>query len=180
MAPFQFTVSPKEIHLSLCRCGARDLLHAGEQALANGFIAKSGRQMRRHSSNHFVVSTIVVNPTFIVQSASISRSQTSGDPVTVSATVTNTSTVNGVAKVRLYVNGQLDSEQAVAVAPGRQILLSFTVSRNEPGAYQVYVNGTPAGSFTVSDSSIVLYVSLACLFLALILGVMLIYKKFTT
>ena len=120
----------------------------------------------------------VVNATIIIQSASISRSQTSGDPVTVSATVSNTSTVNGVTKVKLYINGQLDSEQVVSVASGRQMPVSFMVSRNEPGTYQVYINGTPAGSFTVSDNSTILYVSIACLLLAFVLGVILIYGRF--
>jgi hypothetical protein len=121
----------------------------------------------------------VVNATIIIQSASISRSRTSGEPVTISATVSNSSTVNGITKVRLYINGQLDSEQAVAVASGKQEPVNFTVSRSEPGTYQVYVNGTSAGSFTVSDNSTILYVSIACLFLALVLGVILIYRRFT-
>jgi hypothetical protein len=119
----------------------------------------------------------VVNPTFIVQSALLSSSQTSGEPVTVRATVANTSTVNGVTKVRLYVNGQLDSEQAVTVTSGKQTPVSFTVSRNEPGTYQVYVNGTPAGSFTVSDNSTILYISIAFILMAFILGVMFIYRR---
>jgi hypothetical protein len=121
----------------------------------------------------------VVNPTFIVQSASLSSSQTSGGPVTVQATVANTSTVNGVTRVRLYVNGQLDSEQAVTVTSGKQTPVSFTVSRNEPGTYQVYVNGTSAGSFTVSDNSTILYISIAFILLAFILGIILIYRKAT-
>ena len=121
----------------------------------------------------------VVNPTFIIQAASISRAQTSGDPVIINANVANTSTVNGITKVRLYVNGQLDAEQVVTVASGQQKRVSFTVSRNEPGSYRVYINGTPAGSFTVSDNSTILYISIACLFLALVLGVILIYRRFT-
>ncbi len=130
-------------------------------------------------SSTFSQMQTVVNPTFIIQGASISLSQTSGEPVTINATVSNTSTVNGVTKVKLYINGQLDSEQAVTVASGRQMPISFSVSRNEPGTYQVYVNGTSAGSFTVSDNSTILYVSIGCLFLAFVLGVILIYRRFT-
>ena len=122
----------------------------------------------------------VVNPTIIIQSASISRSQTSGEPVIVSAIVANTSTVNGVTRVKLYVNGQLDSEQAVTVASGKQIPVSFAVSRNEPGTYLVYVNNIPAGSFTVNqfnDPNIIAYISGALIFLALILGIIYIFRK---
>ncbi len=122
----------------------------------------------------------VVNPTIIIQSASISRSQTSGEPVIVSAIVANTSTVKGVTRIKLYVNGQLDSEQAVTVASGKQIPVSFAVSRNEPGTYQVYVNNIPAGSFTVNqfnDPNIIAYTSGALIFLALILGIIYIFRK---
>ena len=154
-------------------------------ALVNGFNVLSSELLNdegSHSStatSSFSQSPAVVNPTFIIQGASLSGSPTSGEPVTVLASVTNTSTVNGVTKVRLYINGQVDSEQVVAVSPGRQMPVSFTVSRSEPGAYQVYVNGTPAGTFTVSDNSAILYVSIACLFLAFVLGVILIYRKLT-
>ncbi len=120
----------------------------------------------------------VVNPTFVIQGASISSSQTSGYPVNVQATVANTSTVNGVTRVGLYVNGQLDSEQAVTVTSGKQMPVRFMVSRNEPGTYQVYVNGADAGSFTVSDNSMILYFSISCIFLAFVLGVILVYRRF--
>lgn len=116
----------------------------------------------------------VVNPTIIIQSASISRSQNYGDPVIISAIVANTSTVSGTTKVRLYVNGQLEAEKGVTVASGRQAPVSFQVSRSEPGTYQVYVNGTPVGSFiveAVKASDVLLYFSITFILISMVLGV---------
>ncbi|MFA5066174.1 MAG: choice-of-anchor U domain-containing protein [Dehalococcoidia bacterium] len=118
-------------------------------------------------------------PNIYVQSASLSAASAApGAELTVNASVANRGTVNGITRVRLYINGRLDSEKAVTISSGGQMPVSFTVSRSEPGTYQVYVNGTNAGSFTVSDNSTILYFSIACIFLAFVLGVILIYRKF--
>jgi len=116
----------------------------------------------------------MVNPTFIIQGASLSALQAAaGEPLTVTATVANTSTVNGITKVRLYVNGQIESEKGVTVASGQQVPIRFDILRSEPGTYKVYVNSTPAGSFTieaVDNSEILLFASIASILLSLVLG----------
>ena len=135
----------------------------GTGTLLNGFTVSAIQQFigtgglggsSGSTGSTFSQTQTIVNPTFVVQGASISRAQTSGDHVTVSATVANTSTVNGITKVRLYINGQLDSERAVTVSAGSQVPVHFLISRSEPGTYQVYVNNISAGSFTVKDETV--------------------------
>jgi len=89
-------------------------------------------------------------PSIFVQNASLSsKTVTSGTPVTVTADIINRSTVNGNKKVTLYVNGQVETTQGAVVNSGASSTLTFNVSRSEPGDYSVYVDGVPAGSFTV-------------------------------
>lgn len=109
-----------------------------------------------------------------VQSATLSVNKVSpGQAVTVNATVANKGTGNGATAIKLYVNGIEESSKGVTVSSGSSTPVSFNVSRNEPGAYTVYVGGVSAGSFTVdqfADSSIILYISGALLLVALIGG----------
>jgi len=109
-----------------------------------------------------------------VQNATLSTSKvTPGESVTVNATALNKGTANGSASIKVYINGEVDASQGVTVASGKSMPLAFTVSRNEPGAYRVYVNNVPAGSFTVEAvraSDILLYASLACILSSLVLA----------
>ena len=110
-------------------------------------------------------------PNIQVQSASLSTSKVMpGTPVTITATLANKGTANGTTAVKVYVNGQEETSQGITVNSGSNIPLSFTVSRNEPGTYAVYVGGVPAGSFTVesADSNIILFISVAMIFIALV------------
>jgi hypothetical protein len=109
-----------------------------------------------------------------VRSASLSATKVaSGTTITVTADVVNTSTVNGSSSIKVYVNGEMEHSQGVTVKSGSSTPVTFTVSRNEPGAYTVYVGGVSAGSFTVNemaDSNIILYISGALIFIALAAG----------
>ena len=121
----------------------------------------------------------VVNPSLIIQSASLSQTGRPGEAA-VTAVVANTSTVNGITRVRLYVNGELDAEQTVSVEAGKQAPVSFTVVRSQPGTYQVYVNNTPAGSFAVDDyihPDAILYISLTLVLVSLILVIIYIRSR---
>jgi hypothetical protein len=109
-----------------------------------------------------------------VKSASLSATKVApGDPVTVTASVANTGTGNGASMVKVYVNGAEESSQGVTVNSGGASSVSFTLSRNEPGTYSVYVGGTQAGSFTVDEftPNTVLYISGALVFFALVIAV---------
>jgi hypothetical protein len=120
-------------------------------------------------------------PYIYIESAGLSASQVEpGSPVKVTAVVANKGTVNGSANIRLYVNGYEEPAQGVLLASGQSRTLSFDVSRAEPGAYQVYVNGTPAGSFTVSDSfgnNAILVISSLCLLGALFISVLMVLRR---
>ncbi len=123
----------------------------------------------------------VVLPSIAVQSASLSvKTVTPGTPVTVTAGVANKSTVNGNKKVTLYVNGQVETEQAVTVSSGGSSQLSFNVSRSEPGDYNVYVDGVPAGSFKVEmfrESDGILIFSAVLVALAFIIGMVMLRRR---
>lgn len=116
----------------------------------------------------------VMLPNIQVQSASLSASKVApGEPVTVMAQVANTGAVNGTVRLTLFVNGQKESSQGVTVSSGNNMPVTFTVTRNEPGAYSVYVGGTLAGTFVVdqfSDTSIILYISGALILFAFVIG----------
>jgi len=54
----------------------------------------------------------------------------------------------GARSVALYINGVLEDSQTVTVSPGSSQLVVFTVTRAEPGTYQVLLEGNE-GQFTV-------------------------------
>jgi hypothetical protein len=120
-------------------------------------------------------------PTVSVRSASLSAATVApGTPVTVTANIVNTGTVNGASSIKVYVNGELENSQGITVNSGSSSQLSFTVSRNEPGTYSVYVGGIQAGSFTVdqfADPNTVLYISGALLVIAFITGALFILRR---
>jgi len=120
-------------------------------------------------------------PNMVIQSASLSaKSVTPGTPITVTANLINKSTVNGNKKVTLYVNGQVETAQAVAVNSGGSSQLTFSVSRSEPGDYNVYVDGVPAGSFKVelfSGNDAILIFSAALIAMAFLIGMVMLWRR---
>jgi uncharacterized repeat protein (TIGR01451 family) len=120
-------------------------------------------------------------PFIYIESAYISASQVEpNSPVRVTATIANKGTVNGSSKIRLYVNGYEEPGQGLTLASGQSRTLTFDVSRSEPGTYQVYVNGTSAGSFKVSDNSgsnAILIMSTLCLLGALFIGILMVLRR---
>jgi hypothetical protein len=108
-----------------------------------------------------------------VKKASLSATRVGpGELVTVTADVANTGIGNGTSNIKVYVNGAEETSQGVSVISGTSTPVTFTVSRNEPGAYTVYVGGTQAGSFTVDQftPTTVLFISGALVFFALVIG----------
>jgi hypothetical protein len=117
-----------------------------------GFIGQGGSApgTAGTSPSSLPVSAPVQMASVVVQSATIATTKVSpGQDVDISASVINKGTANGDAKLTLYVNGEAVESKGVTVASGQTAPVHFNVSRNEPGTYDVYVNGTPAGSFTV-------------------------------
>jgi len=85
--------------------------------------------------------------------------------------------------VILYVNGQEADSKGVALASGQSTPVSFKVSRNDPGTYQVYVNGTSAGSFTVdlfNSNDMLIYASVALFVIGMIGLLYYLMKRRTT
>jgi hypothetical protein len=150
--------------------------------LANGTIVDPcGPAFLDTSNNHRSSPQVPImdqGPTAIaniaVQSASLSTAKVApGAPVTVTADVSNQGTADGTAQIKLYVNGQEEANQGVMLSSGSRTPVKFTVSRDEPGTYSVYVGSIPAGTFEVdhfADPNIILYISGALLLLALVIG----------
>jgi len=74
----------------------------------------------------------------------------SGEEVTISVEVTNTGETAGTYQVVLKINGEEEDTQAVTVAPGETETVTFSVSRDEAGTYNVGV-GDESKSFTVVE-----------------------------
>jgi hypothetical protein len=128
-----------------------------------------------------VIPLAIPLPNVQVQSASLSSSAAApSSSVTVTARVINRGNAEGNARVTLYVNGQQESSQSVKVGAAGNVPVIFTVARDEPGTYSVYVGGVPAGSFTVNetvDPNNVLYISLALIFVAVAAGAIYFVRK---
>ena len=120
-------------------------------------------------------------PNILVQSASLSaQAVTPGTPVTVTTDIINKSTVNGNKKITLYVNGQVEKSQSITVNSGSSTQLTFSVSRSEPGDYNIYVDGVPAGSFKVAifrESDIILILSITLLAMAFLVGLFMLRRR---
>ena len=94
----------------------------------------------------------IIAPSITVQGASISSVTVApGEEVRLTTTLVNTSTVNGLAPVTVYVNGQTELQRAVSVSSGQSVPLEFSLRRDDPGTYRVMVNNIPAGTFTIED-----------------------------
>ncbi|MHB8084990.1 MAG: choice-of-anchor U domain-containing protein, partial [Dehalococcoidia bacterium] len=138
-----------------------------------------------HQSSAPQVPTVAQGPAPIaniaVQSASLSNAKVApGAAVTVTANVANKGTANGSSQIKLYVNGQEEAHQGVTLSSGGRTPVKFTVSRDEPGTYSVYVGSTPAGSFTVdtfADSNLILYISGALILFSLVGGLIFIATR---
>jgi len=89
-------------------------------------------------------------PTLIVANLSISPTTVSpGEKLTISATVSNVG-AQGTYVVELKVNGVVEATQSVTLSQNQSTTVSFTVSKDQPGTYQVELDGLK-GSFTVKE-----------------------------
>jgi hypothetical protein len=72
-----------------------------------------------------------------------------GQPVSVSAKVSNNGGTSGEYEIILKVNGTLDATRKVTVGPSSSSVVTFAVTRSAAGSYAIDVNGSTA-SFTVA------------------------------
>jgi outer membrane protein assembly factor BamB len=116
-----------------------------------------------------------------VQSASLSAARVApGAAVTVTTDIANKGTASGSNQITLYVNGQEEAHQGITLTSGSHTPIKFTVSRDKPGSYSVYVGSIPAGTFEVdqfADPNLVLYISGALMLFALAGGVIFIATR---
>jgi len=156
--------------------------------IANGRIVDPGgvgwavnAAQQSHSSYIAPPQQPVKLPNLSVQSAALSATSVMpGETVTVTATVANRGAANGAMKLSLTVNGAEEAVEGVVVNSGSTAPVSFTVSRNGPGAYSVYAGGVYAGEFTVSQAvgpNVVLFIRSALLCAAFVLGMVMIYRR---
>jgi hypothetical protein len=119
-------------------------------------------------------------PNILVQSAATAATKVApGEKVVVNTSVINRGGANGSSKITLYVNGQEAESKGITLAGGEAAPLYFSVSRNEPGTYTVYVNNVSAGSFTVDEftNNNILIFSMIALFAVGIIGVLFLLCK---
>lgn len=89
-------------------------------------------------------------PSFSVKNLSISpKTVEAGKPVKISVDVTNIGGTEGTFSVELSINGKVIDTKDVTLAPGEIRTVSFVVSEDEEGTYQVSINGL-SGSFEVT------------------------------
>jgi uncharacterized membrane protein len=76
----------------------------------------------------------------------------SGEDVTVTVSVENTGTEAGDTDAELLVNGTVVSTQSVSLDAGEESTVTFTISEEEAGTYEVQV-GDSTASFEVEKST---------------------------
>lgn len=188
----QFMTRPNEYTLTLT---LTDGGPGDADGVANGIIVDPGGPAMRAGGGNISTtpsshssSVSVTHPTppvalsnISVQNVTLSSIRvTPGTPITVTADILNKSTVNGNKKVTLYVNGEVESTQGVTVNSGSSSQLTFSISRNEPGEYNVYVDGAPAGSFTVemvTRNDVVLIISATLVAMSFLLGIIILWRR---
>jgi len=86
---------------------------------------------------------------FTVSNLSIQPAQVElGEAVTITVSVANTGGTEGSYTAVLKINGVKEADKSVTIAAGRSQTVSFGVSREEAGSYNIAVDGL-TGSFVV-------------------------------
>ncbi len=118
-------------------------------------ITRSGTKNPASGHYHLLVDAVDVYTqppatfsNFVISPATVEL----GQPVTITADVTNTSGLEGTYTVTLKIDGAAVENKDVTVAGGATESVSFTVSKNTTGTYQVAVD-SQTGSFTVSEAA---------------------------
>jgi hypothetical protein len=111
--------------------------------LANGQISDPGGPITTiatptHPSVSPSLPRLLNPPQMSVQYLSVSPKQaTASQPVTISTNVVNTGDQGGNLNIALKINGQVEQTKMVAVGPKASQPVKFTVTRTEPGTYEV-------------------------------------------
>ena len=73
-----------------------------------------------------------------------------GEKFTISATVTNSASNDGNYEATLNINGVKEATSITNVPPKGERIISFSLTKTEPGIYEVDLDGL-TGSFTVTS-----------------------------
>jgi hypothetical protein len=93
-------------------------------------------------------------PVFSIFGLVISPTEAStGQTITISATVTESANISGIYEGTLKINDVVEETKRLSVGASGSVQLSFTLSRNEAGTYSVDLDGLK-GSFTVTGEPI--------------------------
>jgi len=111
-----------------------------------------------HLSKYAVIGRIFTPPTppavpepaaFTTSGLMVSPSEVNvGETVTITVSVANTGGTEGTYATILNINGVKEAEKSVTVDAGDSKIVTFSVTKQEPGSYSVAVDGLSA-SFTV-------------------------------
>ncbi len=94
-----------------------------------------------------------LRPLYDLWSASVdTRTVAAGEEVTASARVTNVGAADGVFVAELVVDGRTVATSQLTVAAGGTRQATFRWTPDEPGTYELVVNGVPAGTVTVTPA----------------------------
>ena len=108
----------------------------------------------------------------VIQTAAVTTPKVApGEAVAVTTSLINKGSHEGSSKITVYVNGHEEASQGVSLGSGQSRTLSFSVSRSDPGTYDVTVNNMPAGSFTVdvfNNNDALIYVIIGIITLAIV------------
>ncbi|SFP28325.1 PGF-pre-PGF domain-containing protein [Halolamina pelagica] len=100
------------------------------------------------------VTTFVIavkRPRIAVADADLSATTVApGEPVTVTASVSNTGSLAGERTVTVRIDEDVAAVRTVGVAAGATETVAFPVVRNETGEYTVTVDGVETGTFSVA------------------------------
>ena len=107
-----------------------------------------------------------------------------GQPVTVMADVVNNGASSGSYNVALRINGRVEQQRTVEVSPGTAYPVKFTVTKSEPGTYDVAIEGHRA-SFTVvggksgapASSGLIILIAMAVLILATVVVLIMSFRR---
>jgi len=97
--------------------------------------------MQQETITAFEVTNLIITP----------ASPKEGETINISAMVTNNGTETGSYTAQLKINGEVASSQEVTLEPGANQTVSFAITKDAAGDYQVEIDGL-SGVFTVKTS----------------------------
>jgi hypothetical protein len=109
------------------------------EAISEGGLSTFGLAALKPSDAAFTAADLVIDPGKIK----------TGKSATVSVTVANSSIVSGTYKVMLKLNGEEADSVSIVLLPGASETVSFSVTKDVAGSYEVEVNGL-TGNLVVS------------------------------